>query len=58
MGRRRHLGVSARTIYNWRRQDRIGGGLEPGTTSAELAELTVAKNASANSRWRWRSTDA
>ena len=39
----RDLQVSAQTIYNWRRQDRIDRGLEPGTMSAELAELTVAK---------------
>jgi transposase-like protein len=39
----RDLGVSDQTIYNWRRQDRIDRGLEPGTTSAEAAELTAAK---------------
>jgi transposase-like protein len=39
----RDLGVSDQAIYNWRRQDRIDGGLKPGTTSAELAGLTVAK---------------
>jgi transposase-like protein len=39
----RDLHVSDQTIYNWRRQDRIDRGLEPGATSAELAELTAAK---------------
>ena len=39
----RDLGVSDQTIYNWRRQDRIDRGLEPGATSTELAELTAAK---------------
>jgi transposase-like protein len=39
----RDLGISGQTMYNWRRQDRIDRGLEPGATSAELAELTTAK---------------
>lgn len=39
----RDLGVSDQTIYSWRRQDRIDRGLEPGATSAELSELTAAK---------------
>jgi transposase-like protein len=39
----RDLQVSDQTIYHWRRQDRIDRGLEPGATSAELAELTAAK---------------
>ena len=34
------LGVSDQTIYNWRRQDQIDRGLEPGSTSEEQAELT------------------
>jgi transposase-like protein len=38
----RDLGISGQTMYNWRRQDRIDRGLEPGATSAELAELTTA----------------
>ena len=33
------LGVSDQTIYNWRRQDRIDRGLQPGATSEEQAEL-------------------
>ena len=37
------LGVSDQTIYNWRRQDRIDRGLEPGITSAEQAELRAAR---------------
>jgi len=37
------LGISAQSIYVWRRQDQIDKGLEPGLTSAEKAELTAAK---------------
>ncbi len=37
------LGVSGQTIYNWRRQDRIDRGLEPGPTSVEKAELQAAR---------------
>jgi transposase len=37
------LGISDQTIHTWRRQDRIGKGLEPGLTSAEKSELEVAK---------------
>ena len=37
------LGVSDQTIYNWRRQDRIDRGGEPGTTSAEQAELIATR---------------
>ena len=29
------LGVSDQTIYNWRRQDQVDRGLEPGSTSEE-----------------------
>lgn len=39
----RDLGISAQSIYTWRRQDRIDKGLEPGLSSAEKAELTAAK---------------
>jgi transposase-like protein len=39
----RDLGISAQSIYTWQRQDRIDKGLEPGLTSGEKAELTVAK---------------
>ena len=39
----RDLGISAQSIYTWRRQDRIDKGLEPGLTSAEKAELSAAK---------------
>ncbi|MBB3082315.1 transposase-like protein [Geodermatophilus sabuli] len=39
----RDLGISAQSIYSWRRQDRIDQGLEPGLTSAEKSELTAAK---------------
>ena len=31
------------TIYNWRRQDRIDRGLEPGPTSVEKTELQAAR---------------
>ena len=37
------LGVSDQTIYNWRRQDTIDRGLEPGSTSEEQAELVAAR---------------
>ena len=37
------LGVSDQTIYNWRRQDRIDRGVEPGATSEEQAELWAAR---------------
>lgn len=39
----RDLGISAQSIYVWRRQDRIDRGLEPGLSSAENAELAAAK---------------
>ena len=37
------LGISAQSIYTWRRQDRIDRGLEPGLTSPEKSELVAAK---------------
>jgi transposase-like protein len=37
------LGISDQTIYNWRRQDRIDRGLEPGLSTGERAELTAAR---------------
>ena len=40
----RDLEISEQSIYVWRRQDRLDRGLVPGLTSAEKAELTVAKN--------------
>ena len=39
----RDLDISEQSIYVWRRQDRIDKGLLPGLSSAEKAELTVAK---------------
>lgn len=39
----RDLGISAQSIYTWRRQDRIDKGLEPGLSSTEKSELTAAK---------------
>lgn len=39
----RDLGISAQSIYAWRRQDRIDEGLEPGLNSAEKAELAAAR---------------
>jgi transposase len=35
--------LSDRMIYNWRRQDRIDGGLQPGVSTAENAESAKAK---------------
>ena len=37
------LGVSAQTIYNWRRQDAVDRGEAPGLSSAEQAELKAAR---------------
>jgi transposase-like protein len=37
------LGISDQTIYNWRRQERVDRGLEPGLTTAEKAELVAAR---------------
>ena len=39
----RDLGISDQTVYNWRRQDRIDHGLEPGLASHERAELLQAR---------------
>jgi transposase-like protein len=39
----RDLGISAESIYTWRRQDRIDKGLQPGLSSVEKAELAAAK---------------
>lgn len=36
------LGVSAQTVYNWRRQDAIDRGEAAGLTSSEQAELKAA----------------
>lgn len=38
----RDLGISAQSIYTWRRQDRIDKGLQPGLSSVEKAELAAA----------------
>jgi len=37
------LGISAQSIYTWRRQDRIDRGLVPGLSSPELGELAAAR---------------
>jgi transposase len=37
------LGISAQSIYTWRRQDRIDRGLLPGLSSQEHDELVVAR---------------
>jgi transposase-like protein len=37
------LGVSDQTVYDWRRQERIDSGVEPGLTTAERAELVAAR---------------
>ena len=39
----RALGISAQSIYAWRRQDRIDKGLEPGLASGEKADLVAAR---------------
>jgi transposase len=37
------LGISAQSIYTWRRQDRIDKGLLPGLSSPEQEELAAAR---------------
>jgi transposase-like protein len=37
------LDVSDQTVYDWRRQDRIDRGEQPGLTTAEKGELAAAK---------------
>jgi transposase len=37
------LGISAQSIYSWRRQDRIDKGLLPGLSSHEHDELMAAR---------------
>jgi transposase len=37
------LGISAQSIYTWRRQDRIDKGLLPGLSSHEHDELVAAR---------------
>jgi transposase len=37
------LGISAQSIYTWRRQDRSDQGLMPGLSSPEKQELTAAR---------------
>ena len=39
----RDLGISDQTVYDWRHQERIDRGIEPGLTSAERAELVAAR---------------
>lgn len=36
-------GISAQSIYTWRRQAQIDSGVEPGLSSAEKAELIAAR---------------
>ena len=38
------LGVSAQTIDNWRKRDRIDRGLPTGATTAGSAELVAPRN--------------
>ena len=38
----RDLGISAQSVYTWRRQNRVDKVLEPGLNSAEKWELTAA----------------
>ena len=37
------LGITAQAVYNWRKQDRVDRGLEPGISTTESAELTAAR---------------
>ena len=37
------MGISAQSIYTWRRQDRIDKGLLPGLSSPEQEELAAAR---------------
>jgi transposase-like protein len=37
------LGITAQTVYNWRNQDQIDRGLQPGVSTSESAELAVAR---------------
>jgi transposase-like protein len=37
------LQISHQAIYNWRRQERIDAGLEPGITSSDQAALVAAR---------------
>ena len=37
------LGITAQTVYNWRKQDRVDRGLELGTSTRESAELSAAR---------------
>jgi transposase-like protein len=39
----RDLGISDQTVYNWRRQDRVDRGVEPGLSTGERAELVAAR---------------
>lgn len=39
----KQLGVTGQTIYNWRNQDLADRGLRPGVSTAESAELAVAR---------------
>jgi transposase len=50
------LGISDQSIYTWRRQDRIDRGLVPGLSSAEKAELAVAKRRIAELETELRAT--
>jgi transposase len=37
------LGITAQTVYNWRNQDLIDRGLQPGVSTSESAELSTAR---------------
>lgn len=39
----RDLGISDQTVYNWRRQDRVDRGVDPGLSTGERAELAAAR---------------
>ena len=39
----RQLGITAQTVYNWRKQDQIDRGKRAGLSTTEPAELTAAR---------------
>ena len=54
----RDLELSDQTIYNWRRQDRIDRGLQPGLTTAEKTELGESEDRGVGGRARGGETGA
>ena len=37
------LGITGQTVYNWRSQDRIDRGLQPGLSTVESVDLAAAR---------------